>query len=757
MENLTKKHLIIFCWFIVGFLPKYLLSYTLLQELAGYVKIPFPKLKITEGWINRNTEFKLPANLSGKTISILGIINGKTLIANDENIVFEINGILKGDYSFYEERLREYYKGIDIQQLKDIIKAEPVETPSFESLGLPTFASFVGAIKSTKGVSVRGAGGSFSYHGLKNAIRITSWSNWTKDELETDSMGTTTATFTIPIEVTNITGSAIKNFLLNFYLEGSEGKRYFPKEKIQIEQLIPFNELKINVQVKAPADDFSLLPYLEDGEHRLKLDGPFQINWEEEALKKQSRYYLTMDIASYLTEWLKFTSTKGGYNRVLSRLSFLYIRKGQYEQSLSILNNLLEEETDSSITNFAKFQKIIALIKLHKLKSALIKLGDATSEIMPIYYIDYLARCCLRQIEREEILDSIVGKEKNIPYVEIIKKIRTKIMDDFKANVMITPFIQEDDIKEKVKSLAFVQGQYEELKELYIQEKNNEAKIILFSLIESGPEEIVFYRGRGFRVGPAGLDILGRIYLRENNVPAAMNCFKKMVDQYCNDYFYGPYTGEAFYGGPAGAQGMVYQLGMLTKVDWSGLPNITELEIQDYDKAIQLAHLLIKKFDGVPKPCYEDGSNYEEVAAYYIKTCLEEKNAPLKRWEEEIRKILHNTKNEYLAADLLLTLAKKNTEFGDTTNTIKIYEEVIGKYSELYFTSALTGEFRVYCLEACQALIELYTNRGNVENELQKVKNKMKNNYDEIRQVMTKKGPGYVIEELEKRFGEYVK
>ena len=363
-------------------------SYTLAQEkteLAGYVKVPFPKLKITEEWINRNKEIKLPEESHGKIVSILGTEEGKTLIATDENIVYEINGVLKGDYSEYEER---YNNWKNRGWMGHYFKTEPIELPSFESLALPPFSSFLGTIKGSGSVLY-----TFKYNEQFDAIHLIWENNWNTDKLEINPKGTILATYTFPLQIKNRTPLIIYNYSLEFYLEDSKGERYYPKPDkllplkfipIQIEQFLPEQSVHLNLKIKAPADDFSLNPYIDDGQFRRRLSKPIgYYNWEEEALKRTS--FPAKEILRNLIEYLKYTSTKKGYDKILAKISFPLMRIEQYKDALCIVNKLLKENTINS-KNFVKLQKNIAFIKLHNLKSAVIELSIADKDIMPISY-----------------------------------------------------------------------------------------------------------------------------------------------------------------------------------------------------------------------------------------------------------------------------------------------------------------------------------------------------------------------------------
>lgn len=721
-------------------------------QLAEYVSVPFPKLEISDDWLKRNS-IEIPSELYGKTVSILGTTDEKTLVATDKNIIYEISAVLKGSYSNYEER----YKLYDKRSLEDFIKPEPIDIPSFESLNLPPFHPFIGGnIGDSQGWSSE----RFPYDGIEHGIFVSQGFRWTKDKPEVDSEGKTMTIFTIPIKIENNTSSTIEKLSLDFYLEGIDGKRYYAKEKPKIDKLLPSEEIEIKMEVKAPADDFSLHPFIDDGKNKLRLGKP--LNWEEDAMKKECMGDEAEYIEENLIKSLKYASTREGYHRILSRVSFLWIRTGRYKEALSLIEESLKYDIDENIKSFLKFQKIIALIKMHRLSLAVIELSEADDDVIPPYYQDYLIRSCLRQIEKERAMASA---KKDPRYGKIVNSLQKESQGEFKLNCLVTLFIE--GIEDKIKSFPSAQGRYNEVRELYLQGRCNEAKLLLIDLLKSHSEEKIrlWNWSEDFKVGPAALDMLGRIYLKERDVPLAMDCFKKMVELYHDDYFDGPVEGEGRYGGPAGAEGLCCQIWVLTNkfADREGhSPNYddfwfggTKKVDPDYDTAIQLAHTLIKKFDGVVAPCWEFCSNYEEVAADAIKTSLENKNASIEVWSKEIREIIANTKNRALSADLLLTLGEKNIELDNIENAVKIYKEVIDQYSEVY-SHGPDEDLRAYSLEAFEELLGIYEKQGKSK-ELQAVRDRMKDTYKRISQLLSEEEEEYRVKELEDRFGKYVK
>ncbi|MFC1719443.1 HEAT repeat domain-containing protein, partial [Candidatus Poribacteria bacterium] len=299
-------------------------------------------------------------------------------------------------------------------------------------------------------------------------------------------------------------------------------------------------------------------------------------------------------------------------------------------------------------------------------------------------------------------------------------------------------------VQQLIQYFTSLQGQYDEIRRLYLSERYDRAKKLLIRILESAPDgQVSFYQdGNYFKVAPAALDMLGKISLKEENVPAAMSYFRKMVE-YSDDFFLGPTDGDQFYGGPAAAQGMIEQIWVLMNIE------------QEYDAAMELAYLLIDGYDGVVKPCIEFCGNYEQAAAYSIMECLEKKDAPLAEWETEFRKIINKTRNKYLQANLLLDLGRKNTELDETTHAIQIYREIIQQYPELYLSSEAEVHLRVYSLEAFRELLDIFKNQKDSEEQMQKVEEEMKEHYERVYQILIEvpdDGRG-LVRGLERRFG----
>lgn len=309
-------------------------------------------------------------------------------------------------------------------------------------------------------------------------------------------------------------------------------------------------------------------------------------------------------------------------------------------------------------------------------------------------------------------------------------------------------FESRTEIQQLIQYFTSAQGQYDHARGLYGGQQYDQAKPILQRLVEESPNEIISlfkyeepYDTR-FKVAPAALDMLGKIYLKEQNIPAAMNVFQSMIEL-SDTFFLGPIKGESLYGGPSEAEGILSQLMILMNKDQlRDLIGNQEFSITpDYATAIELIHLLVKKYDGIVQPCYEFCPKYEEIAAVNLIFALEKMNSTLETWEREVRKIQTLTKNTALSAHLLLILGKKNAEHSDMAHAIEIYEEVIARYPDSYRLDEVAG-FRVYALEAFEQKLHIYQTQKGTAEKLKQVRSQMRDHYQRIRQ-MLKGGEGY--------------
>ncbi len=309
-------------------------------------------------------------------------------------------------------------------------------------------------------------------------------------------------------------------------------------------------------------------------------------------------------------------------------------------------------------------------------------------------------------------------------------------------------FESRTEIQQLIQYFTSAQGQYDHARGLYGGQQYDQAKPILQRLVEESPNEIISlfkyeepYDTR-FKVAPAALDMLGKIYLKEQNIPAAMNVFQSMIEL-SDTFFLGPIKGESLYGGPSEAEGILSQLIILmNKDELRDMIGNQEFSITpDYATAIELIHLLIKKYDGIVQTCSEFCPKYEEITAVNLIFALEKMNSTLETWEREVRKIQTLTKNTALSAHLLLILGKKNAEHSDMAHAIEIYEEVIARYPDSYRLDEVAG-FRVYALEAFEQKLHIYQTQKGTAEKLKQVRSQMRDHYQRIRQ-MLKGGEGY--------------
>jgi tetratricopeptide (TPR) repeat protein len=293
-----------------------------------------------------------------------------------------------------------------------------------------------------------------------------------------------------------------------------------------------------------------------------------------------------------------------------------------------------------------------------------------------------------------------------------------------------------------------IQGQYEEAVSRYHAGQDAEAKALLMKLAEVSPEQTVSLHFNTYKVVPAALDLLGRICWKEGDISQAMAYFKQL-ESLPNDTLIGPEYGEGFYGGPAGAEGMCQQIELLMHPNkWFHSENSQP----DYKSAIELAHSLISKYDGVLSLCWEGCSTYDEISAYYIIECLKIMKAPLSRWETEIRGVIKVTKNKSLSSEKLLELAKMNMNSGNILDANKLYREVIEKYSNLMPGDSPYEDFRIYSLDAFSGLMDIAMKQKDLK-KYKAIKNEAAKIYDDIGKKLIMEKREFQVEDLEKCYG----
>lgn len=718
-------------------------------DSSGYVMVRMPKLQITVTWLKEYPHTGIPENLYGQTVSIIHLSADKTFLLTDEGDIVQLNGTIEGNYCEYEWE----YDQQGNAYLKNEFQAKTTTIIPFDSLGLPPFRSFKGTYSD---IQERAQG--FPFMGIGSAIEIAVRSNWTKELHPLSSYGIELAYYTIPFSFHSHTQKSIINFKPFIYLEDRNGLKYYPlsnkqEQYVDIPEFGSWPPIQMQIRFEATADDFFLRPAVETDEGKILFSSPFgDYDWESKAFEKNVFYTTAEEVLAKLTNLLRYASTQSGYDRLLSKISFLWLKAGRYEDVLSVANKVLSRDTSNTSKSnteekvFLKRQQIVALMRTHKFARALFELSTI-EKIIPKNYSDFLIRNCLRQIEIEHDIECAERKATEMGIAT--DRAQSYSRTQFDALVITTPLVDEVNVNEKLVAMKSIQGQYEEAVYQYHERWDADAKTILIKLIEAPSDQTVSYLDHTYKVVPAALDLLGRTCWHNGDISGAMMYFKKM-EELPNDIFYGPVYGEGAYGGPAGAEGMGQQIELLDDPNsWSSTKNFKP----DYEAAIQLAHSLINKYRGIESICWEGCSTYDVIGAYYITECLKKMKAPLARQEEEIRWIVKVSKNNYLSAEKLLDLAKKKMKSGDDAGADKIYSEIIEKYSSLMpLDDPYEEDCRVYALDAYLGLLENAKVQKNDE-RYNSLRHEAIKTYDQIRKkYVTEKDEDH-RRGLEKRYG----
>lgn len=723
-------------------------------DRSGYIMAQMPKLKITQGWLVEKCSVVIPKDLYGQTVSIIRPSADKTFLLTAAGDIVQVDGKIEGNYCEYES----HYDRQGRDSLKNTFLFKPSNIRPFQSLNLPPPYPFQGPIPLNANM------GRTSYIIQRgNACVYVDYNNvqWSKKIKHLDLEGNGTAIFTIQITMSNRSKAAFGNLKARIYLQDRYGNKYYPisDKPEQFFDITEFNrgqDFQTVIRVEAPADEFSLCPVIEYDTvrvvHHAYVFG--YRDWEQDALNRFEYLDPTVEtIVPNLINCLKYTSTSNGYDRVLSKISFVWLRLGRYADALSILNTLLNEKMPSvtgqnvPLKSFLLHQQLYCLIRMHEYESAAHALLSANENEIPKEYCDYLTRNCLRQIEIEADLERAKAKLAELGIA--IDEARNFSRERFDALVFVSPYSEDTRSMEKLANMKTIQGRYDEAVSRYHSGQFDGAIPLLKNLAGESPREQVTYESSSFKVVPAALDLLGRSYWKKGDVPHALACFKQM-EQFPNDTIIGPVYGEGAYGGPAGAEGMHMQIQVLT----SSHSSSTQEDLNsNREAAIAVAHSLINKYRGITFLCWEGCSTYDEIGAYYITECLTEMKAPLARQEEEIRWIAKVSKNDRLSAKELLHLAKRIMVAGDAAGADRIYSEVIEKYSSLMPSDDPYEDFQVYSLDAYLGLLDIAKKQKDVERydtlKLQAIEiyNRME------KKCLMEKDVDH-IRELEKRYGQ---
>ncbi len=713
--------------------------------------LPLPKLKLTEEWLKQLQKYNLPNASRGQLISILGILEGKTFIADSNYVVHEIETSLSADYSQYLNT----FSGADKKQIDEFFAKNPetVSIPTENPQTIHVFSSYTGPINvSTKNSpNIRKEGFTF--------LNSSDWnftSLWEKNDLSLDSSGNTLATYSIPCILRQFSSLVDKKELPKFYLAGVDGRKYYaPDEEINAallsKQLLNCRELQFKMKIKAPADDFTLNLFIEDRVWNppasliIGFDPLDENNLESKDIRELE------ELNERYLKYLPFNSSKRGHNRILGKISAIQLLLGKYPEALAIINRLTKEipgkDIEEETANFVYLQKIVALVKLRALKAAILELNKADDKKIPRDYQHYLIKNMLLQLEKQESSAFALANPQNSPLKEKLELLKEISWNEFLSQVVITPLVTED-LHRKIRTPLTAQEMWDTAYRLYIRKQYPQAQSILHAILASKPDDMVVIADRDgkFKAGLEALDMLVNIYRNENNNPEALKYAQRMIDKYCYDQFYTIADGVPIYSGPGGAIGLNYQIDILTN-------NSERDGGVDYATVFKLAHTLIKKFDGVLMPCYEYCASYEDFVGDFIKNYLERKNATLTEWKKEIKEIVSETKNKPLQANLLLFLGQKCMALGDTPYAIQMYNEVFENYNETYVIPMDGFCFlQIFFIDAFEELAKIYKDKPEVEQLRIKLKTKCK----VIRAIMLK-DEAYDKSCTEGKYVQYIK
>jgi|GEM_PF-4918124 len=220
------------------------------------------------------------------------------------------------------------------------------------------------------------------------------------------------------------------------------------------------------------------------------------------------------------------------------------------------------------------------------------------------------------------------------------------------------------------------------------------------------------------------MNMLGNIYIAENDMKNATEMFTKILKSYPYDFIYDPYDGERTFDGPAGA----IALSSLISIT-SDLENVQS----DYKKSIGYAYRLIRDYQGARVQIWEGIFSWEESAAMAILRILKNKNEPVWKREREVKKINGILKNDQLKADLLLKIGDLYRRSGQSEQALRVFGEVIENYPYTFKVDEEgSGYFIVHSLDAYIGKIYTYKQYKYPKNEQIDTTNEMKTHYDKF-------------------------
>ncbi|HEX2953176.1 MAG TPA: hypothetical protein VHR47_04240, partial [Bacillota bacterium] len=122
--------------------------------------------------------------------------------------------------------------------------------------------------------------------------------------------------------------------------------------------------------------------------------------------------------------------------------------------------------------------------------------------------------------------------------------------------------------------------------------------------------------------------------------------------------------------------------------------------------------------------------SYDSAGARWITKYLQNNNAPINQWANELNAIIAKTSDRELIFDLTTTLARRyaaNKMFDQAAN---LYHQLIAEHELEYWSSPEDGTF-FYGMEAYKELIDFYQKTGQ-KDRMAPEKQKMKALYQKL-------------------------
>lgn len=716
-----------------------------------YPSVGFPKAFIDDKYISENSLQEAGLNpLSGSTVTLVSLGDGKTNVIGVAGQMVTVEKEIPGHFSEYEASLSA--GGLPAE----IAKANSVEynVPKLDAIGVQPFTLRSEIVWDT------GPGGmhDIAYKGEKAAIFVSEDDKWQK-KLLSNGM----ALFIIKMNFTSRKYLGIKDFPLNCSLRSANGQLYpalepdagflskirsklsgkdnkTPQEcdhAISKITLKPFGKSSGIVCVIAPADDFSLATYFGGPIYETGYKDDFKPGpkWKDQFPFHSQADFEEKLIAKYLLR-ANSSLTKSGYNTNLSIASYLYYKTENSAASLAIVEKLLSDGYSSGDIPL-KLLKVLNLIKLKQLGSAVNLLQSADTAGTSEIYRKYLLSSCLRELE------VLAAVEK----ASVAGELLGEVSASFLRKTELTPDVDESLIlRITTKAEVSDERQFHDALEYYRNSDFPKAILIL--------EHLASKNFKGSSLGPAVLDALGGAYLQIQEPQKAIAAFKRMEDDYPTEEFVGPSDGEGYYAGPGRAIGLKNQLYVYAapgyRAGWEYL-------IPDCQKVIEVSKKLITQYPGVIAKCYEGCGTYSDRAIAMTKECLMRGKTPTKEIEEKIGELLRLvTKEDGLIVRTKTFLAKRYQSENNYEAAIRLFREVVNKYPESHLIDEMDGVVEFYGLDALAAIIDMRRSQGARAAEIEKIQKEFEKLYIHFGDIGGKNMQNFMPKMLKAKYLRYL-